>query len=231
MEWKGVFVFPAAFSHYILIIRDTGFLGHICDIFLSCLFVYPCICLFVLLQWTRSIIWHLQPLLPTTCTIPLRHSRPILLALLTCLVSQCSRSCGVQIGMSMKKMSKFQTLVCFKVWPSVWVPDFCWPLPQRFTEVRNQSSPNRLWECFFFFLSSYPHWIFLAVTLEKMSSWWLCLKCLIDFFGVETWWLVVCHYVWRHFCTFESPCNLAPMHYVLEPWSETCLAFESSFHC
>lgn len=100
---KEVFFFPVTLSHYILFRRDRVFLGYICDIFLSCFFVYTCICLFVLLQWTRSTIWHLQPLLQTTCTIPSRHSRPILLALLTCLVSQCSRSCWVQIGVSMKK--------------------------------------------------------------------------------------------------------------------------------
>ncbi|KAA8587995.1 hypothetical protein FQN60_001189 [Etheostoma spectabile] len=37
-----------------------------------------------ILRWIRSITWHLQPPLPTTCTIPSKHSRPIPLALLTC---------------------------------------------------------------------------------------------------------------------------------------------------
>lgn len=48
-------------------------------------------------QWTRSTTWRLQPLLPTTCTIQLKHWRPTPSALLTCLVSAHSHSCWVEI--------------------------------------------------------------------------------------------------------------------------------------
>lgn len=48
-------------------------------------------------QWTRSTTWRLQPLLPTTCTIQLKHWRPIPSALLICLVSAHSPSCWVEI--------------------------------------------------------------------------------------------------------------------------------------
>lgn len=48
-------------------------------------------------QWTRSTTWHLQLLLPTTCTIQLKHWRPTPSALLTCLVSAHSHSCWVEI--------------------------------------------------------------------------------------------------------------------------------------
>lgn len=43
-------------------------------------------------QWTRSITWRHPHLLPTTCTIPSKHSRPTLLALWTCSVSTWSLS-------------------------------------------------------------------------------------------------------------------------------------------
>lgn len=47
-------------------------------------------CLFVcLIQWIKSITWHHQLHLQTTCTIPSKPWKPTLLALLTCLVSTC----------------------------------------------------------------------------------------------------------------------------------------------
>lgn len=41
-----------------------------------------------LIQWIKSITWHLQLHLQTTCTIPSKPWKPTLLALLTCLVSR-----------------------------------------------------------------------------------------------------------------------------------------------
>lgn len=52
--------------------------------FLLMLLIY-----FFLIQWIKSITWHLQLHLQTTCTIPSKPWKPTQLALLTCLVSTC----------------------------------------------------------------------------------------------------------------------------------------------
>lgn len=102
-------------------------------------------------QWTRSTTWRLQPLLPTTCTIQLKHWRPTPSALLTCLVSAHSHSCWVEIWIWIWTFNLFfnffwwlfpNPCVCSKVWPSVWGLDCCWLLLQRFMGVRE---PNHLW--------------------------------------------------------------------------------------
>lgn len=41
------------------------------------------------MQWIKSITWHLQLHLQTTCTIPSKPWKPTLLVLWTCLVSPC----------------------------------------------------------------------------------------------------------------------------------------------
>lgn len=65
--------------------------------------------------------------------------------------------------------------VCSKVWPSVWGPDCCWLLLQRFMEVRD-TLPNHF-QVLFFFLHRHLHRLFLpvmSVLLWPLDQRWWC---------------------------------------------------------
>lgn len=78
-----------------------------CNLFFSCFS-----------QWTRSITWRLQHLLPTTCTIPSKQSRRTLLVLLTCLVSTWKTSHWIllRVGQFSNNNSFSNIDLHFEVW-------------------------------------------------------------------------------------------------------------------